>query len=56
MRMIDKAYQGMYPLGDKSFIITVKTDNAGVSGSDEILLPIQGTSMFIDWGDGNTQM
>jgi surface protein len=43
-------------LGKKEpFQILVKTDNAGVSGSDEILLPIQGTSMFIDWGDGNTQ-
>jgi surface protein len=44
-------------LGKKNpdFQILVKTDNTGVSGSDEILLPIQGTSMFIDWGDGNTQ-
>jgi len=43
-------------LGKKEpFQILVKTDNTGVSGSDEILLPIQGTSMFIDWGDGNTQ-
>jgi surface protein len=56
MRMIDKAYQGMYPLADKSFIITVKTDNTGVTASDTILLPIQGTSMFIDWGDGSTQI
>jgi surface protein len=40
---------------NKFFQILVKTDNTGVSGSDEILLPIQGTSMFIDWGDGNTQ-
>jgi surface protein len=38
-----------------NFQILVKTDNTGVSGSDEILLPIQGTSMFIDWGDGNTE-
>jgi surface protein len=44
-------------LGKKNpdFQILVKTDNTGVSGSDSILLPIQGTSMFIDWGDGNTQ-
>jgi len=44
-------------LGKKNpdFQILVKTDNTGVSGSDTILLPIQGTSMFIDWGDGNTQ-
>jgi surface protein len=43
-------------LGKKEpFQILVKTDNTGVSGSDEILLPIQGTSMFIDWGDGNTE-
>jgi hypothetical protein len=44
-------------LGKKNpdFQILVKTDNTGVSGSDEILLPIQGTSMFIDWGDGNTE-
>jgi hypothetical protein len=44
-------------LGKKNpdFQILVKTDNTGVSGSDEILLPIQGTSMFIDWGDGITE-
>jgi len=44
-------------LGKKNpdFQILVKTDNTGVSGSDEILLPIQGTSIFIDWGDGNTE-
>jgi len=35
------------------FIITVKTDNTGVSASNQILLPIQGTSMLIDWGDGS---
>jgi surface protein len=35
------------------FIILVKTDNEGVSASNEILLPIQGTSMVIDWGDGS---
>jgi surface protein len=35
------------------FVITVKTDNAGVSASNEILLPIQGTNMVIDWGDGS---
>jgi surface protein len=35
------------------FIITVKTDNAGTSASNEILLPIQGTDMVIDWGDGS---
>jgi surface protein len=34
------------------FIFTVKTDNAGISASNEILLPIQGTDMVIDWGDG----
>jgi surface protein len=37
----------------KEFIILVKTDNAGVSASNEILLPIRGTSMVIDWGDGS---
>jgi surface protein len=43
-------------LGKKEpFQILVKTDNTGVTGSDTILLPIQGTSMFIDWGDGNTE-
>jgi len=44
-------------LGKKNpdFQILVKTDNTGVTGSDSILLPIQGTSMFIDWGDGNTE-
>jgi len=35
------------------FIILVKTDNTGVSASNQILLPIQGSSMVIDWGDGN---
>jgi surface protein len=38
------------------FIILVKTDNAGVSASNEILLPIQGSSMIIDWGDGNVSI
>jgi surface protein len=36
------------------FIIIVKTDNIGVSASNEMLLPIAGTNMVIDWGDGNT--
>jgi surface protein len=38
------------------FIILVKTDNAGVSASNEILLPIQGSNMIIDWGDGNVSI
>jgi hypothetical protein len=35
------------------FIISVKTDNAGTSADDQIMLPIQGTNMVIDWGDGS---
>jgi surface protein len=42
-------------LDSDAFHILVKTDNEGVSGNNEILLPIQGTSMFIDWGDGITE-
>jgi len=38
------------------FTILVKTDNAGVSENDEILLPIQGSDMTINWGDGNTEV
>jgi surface protein len=38
------------------FIILVKTDNTGVSASNEILLPIQGSNMIIDWGDGNVSI
>jgi surface protein len=37
------------------FIIEVKTDNTGTSADDQIMLPIQGTSMVIDWGDGNSE-
>ena len=40
---------------DNSFIITVKTDNTGVSATNEVLLPIKGVDMLIDWGDGNVE-
>lgn len=36
-----------------NFVIQVKTDNTGTSGDDQIMLPIQGTNMVIDWGDGS---
>lgn len=37
---------------DTAFVITVKTDNTGTSADNQIMLPIQGTNMVIDWGDG----
>jgi hypothetical protein len=40
---------------DDNFIITVKTDNTGVSATNEVLLPIKGVDMLIDWGDGNVE-
>jgi surface protein len=42
------------PSNPEFFIITVKTDNTGVTGNNSILLPIKGSSMLIDWGDGST--
>jgi hypothetical protein len=35
-----------------AFIIGIRTNNAGTSNNDQMLLPIQGTNMTIDWGDG----
>jgi len=39
----------------EDFIILINTNNTGVTNSSQILLPIQGTSMVIDWGDGSIQ-
>ena len=37
------------------FIISVKTDNAGVSASDSFIIPTTGVgyNYDVDWGDGN---
>ena len=42
-------------ISSEDFIILIKTDNIGVSDSTQILLPIQGTDMVIDWGDGSVE-
>jgi surface protein len=42
-------------ISSEDFIILIKTDNTGVSDSTQILLPIQGTDMVIDWGDGSVE-
>jgi surface protein len=42
-------------ISSEDFIILVKTDNTGVSDSTQILLPIQGTNMVINWGDGSVE-
>jgi hypothetical protein len=39
-------------IGLGAFIIGIRTNNAGTSNNDQMLLPIQGTNMTIDWGDG----
>lgn len=41
-------------INDNTFFkILIKTNNTGISDSNTILLPIQGTKMFIDWGDNS---
>jgi surface protein len=42
-------------ISSEDFIILIKTDNTSVSDSNQILLPIQGTDMVIDWGDGSVE-
>jgi len=36
------------------FVILINTTSAGVSDENQILLPIKGENMIIDWGDGTT--
>jgi hypothetical protein len=48
---ISYSYQGEADF----FVLTVKTDNPGTSGSDQFTLPTAGTGYYysIDWGDGS---
>lgn len=40
---------------EAEFIMLVKTDNAGISASNQFIIPISGTgyNYDVDWGDGN---
>jgi len=39
----------------QSFVTTWKTDNPGSSNSTTITIPLNGTNITVDWGDGNSE-
>lgn len=49
------ANAGALNQSDPRFIITVKTDNAGTSASDQFTLPWSGT-YDVEWGDGTSSL
>jgi surface protein len=53
---VNTAYNFEYRLDlnlNPQFIIEVDTSLSGITSTNQIMLPIQGTDMIIDWGDGN---
>jgi len=53
---VSDAYNFEYRLDlnlNPQFIIEVDTSLLGITSTNQIMLPIQGTDMIIDWGDGN---
>ena len=53
--LYNNGYGGGAPAVDNDFVIRVKTDNAGVSASNQYTIDFRGANnVNVDWGDGSS--